>query len=280
MKIGINMLLWTTCVTSKNIPQLKAVKAAGADGVEVPLMEGDPASYREVGKILGDIGLEPTSCMAFVEEDQNPASPDPTRRQKARDYMKVLIDRADALGTGVIAGPMFQPLGIFTGEGPTAEEKERVVDYLRESGELAKKAGIALSVEPLNRFECYLLNTVKDTVDIVRRTGCSNVGILYDTFHANMEEKDPVGAIIEGGSLINHVHTCSNDRGIPGEDHIDWKGTFRALKTINYDSWLVIEAFGRALPGLAAATKIWRDMFDNIDDVAPKGIAFIKKQLQ
>lgn len=90
-------------------------------------MEGNRASYREVGKILGDLGLEPASCMAFVEEDQNPASSDPTRRQKARDYMKVLIDRADALGTDVIAWPMFQPLGIFTGEGRPLRKKNALL---------------------------------------------------------------------------------------------------------------------------------------------------------
>ncbi|MEI7899666.1 MAG: sugar phosphate isomerase/epimerase family protein [bacterium] len=277
MKVGVNMLLWATHVTREHVAVLQAIKAAGADGVEIPIMEGEVAAYRELGKMLGGLGLKRTSSMAFVTPDVNPVSDDPKCRQAAVDNLKWLIECAHALGAPVICGPMYQTIGAFTGNGPTETELERAAEALRSVAVQARQAGVTLAMEPLNRFECYMLNTLADGAALTDRIGHPNVGILFDTFHANIEEKDPVGAIRRHGRVIKHVHCSANDRGIPGQDHVDWTGTFRALHGIGYDGWLVIEAFGRALPGLAAATKIWRDLFGDALDVARVGVPFVRE---
>jgi len=280
MKVGINMLLWATHVTSDYTAQLKQIKKAGADGVEIPIFEGDLAHYRQLGKLLDDVGLERTSSMAFVTPETNPISDDPKVRQAAVDMMRWLIDSAQALGAPVICGPMFQTLGVFSGNGPTEVEKQRVVDMLKAVAPQAEQAKIVLALEPLNRFEAYVVNTLADGAALTKRVGSPNVGILFDTFHANIEEKDPVGVIRKHGKVIKHFHCSANDRGIPGQDHVPWKETFKALKSVKYDDWLIIEAFGRALPGLAAATKIWRDMFPTTAGVAKLGIPFVRKTWQ
>jgi D-psicose/D-tagatose/L-ribulose 3-epimerase len=280
MNIGVNMLLWATYVTRDHLAALRAIKAAGADGVEIPIMEGEVAAYRELGKQLDGLGLKRTASMAFVTPELNPVSDNPVHRQAAADNLKWLIECAHALGAPVICGPMFQTIGAFSGDGPTETELERAAGVLRSVAELARQAGVTLAMEPLNRFECYILNTLADGAALTDRIGHPNVGILFDTFHANIEEKDPVGAISRHGRVIKHFHCSANDRGIPGEDHVDWAGTFQALREINYDGWLVIEAFGRALPGLAAATKIWRDLFDDALDVARKGVPFVRQTWQ
>jgi D-psicose/D-tagatose/L-ribulose 3-epimerase len=277
MNIGVNMLLWATCVNKEHIAALRAIKEAGADGVEIPIMEGEVGAYRELGKLLDDIGLKRTSSMAFVTPDVNPVSDDPACRQAAVDNLKWLIECAYALGAPVICGPLVQTIGAFTGNGPTDVERTRAADVLRSVAEEARQAGVTLAMEPLNRFECYMLNTLADGAALTDRIGHPNVGVLFDTFHANIEEKDPVGVIRKYGRVIKHFHCSANDRGIPGQDHIDWQGTFKALHDIGYDGWLVIEAFGRALPGLAAATKIWRDMFDDALDVARVGVPFVRE---
>jgi D-psicose/D-tagatose/L-ribulose 3-epimerase len=252
---------------------LEGIKAAGADGVEIPTMEGRVADYAALAKILDDVGLERTSSMAFVTPEQNPVSDDPRQRQGAIDHLNWLIDCAQALGSTVICGPMFQTIGQFTGNGPTERELARAAEVLLHVADRAQSAGITLALEPLNRFECYLLNTLKDAATFTRRVNHPAVGVLFDTFHANIEEKDMVAAIREQGrGIIRHVHCSANDRGIPGEDHIPWQGVFGALQAIDYNGWCVLEAFGRSLPGLAAATKIWRDMFAEPLDVARKGI--------
>ena len=280
MKIGVNLLLYATCVTQEHTPLLKAMKEAGADGVEIPTMEGKVSDYVALGKLLDDLGLERTASMAFVTPEQNPVSADPRQRQGAVDHLNWLIDCAHAMGSTVICGPMFQTIGQFTGNGPTEAELARAAEALLHVADNAQAAGITLALEPLNRFECYLLNTLKDAATFTRRVNHPSVGVLFDTFHANIEEKDMVAAIREHGrGIIRHVHCSANDRGIPGEGHIPWQGVFGALNSIGYDGWFVLEAFGRSLPGLAAATKIWRDLFDDPLNVARQGVPFIRKMM-
>ena len=280
MNVGVNMLLWATCVTREHVGALQAIKAAGADGVEIPIMEGNVAAYRELSTLLDGLGLKRTASMAFVTPDINPVSDSPACRQAAVDNLKWLIECAHALGAPVICGPMYQTIGVFSGNGPTETELARAAGVLRGVAEEARQAGVTLALEPLNRFECYMLNTLADGAALTDRIGHPNVGILFDTFHANIEEKDPVGAIRKHGRVIKHFHCSANDRGIPGQDHVDWLGSFRALHEVGYDGWLVIEAFGRALPGLAAATKIWRDLFDDALDIAGQGVPFVRQTWQ
>lgn len=277
MNIGVNMLLWATCVTKEHRAALDAIRSAGADGVEIPIMEGQAPAYRELGRMLDDLGLKRTASMAFVTPEVNPVSADPARRQAAKDNLRWLIECAHALGAPVICGPMYQTIGLFTGDGPTESELARAAEVLWSVANEARQAGVTLAMEPLNRFEAYVLNTLADAAALTDRVGHPSVGVLFDTFHANIEERDPTDAIRRHGRVIRHVHCSANDRGIPGQDHVDWPGTFKALHEVGYDGWLVIEAFGRALPGLAAATKIWRDLFGDALDVARQGVPFVRE---
>lgn len=278
MKVGFNMLVCASLVTKEHLSQLKTIKKAGADGVEIPVMEGDVAHYKKLGKMLDDLGLERTSSMAIIDPSQDPLSADKKCRQGAVDYMRRVIANTEALGGTVMCGPMFQVIGQFSGSGPTEVEKTRAADLLRKVAGDAKEAGVLLALEPLNRFEAHLVNTVAAGADLVNRVHKPNVGLLYDTFHANIEEKDPIGALLRHKAAIKHFHASANDRGTPGQDHIDWKGTFAALHEIKYDGWIVVEAFGDALPGLAAATRIWRKMFKSQEQLAKDSIAFVRKQ--
>ena len=280
MKVGFNMLLWTTHVTDDDLPLLKSIKDAGYDGVEIPIFEGEPAHFEKVGKVIKDNGLGCTSVTVIPDEEHNPISADAANRKASVEYLKWAIDCSEALSSDVLCGPFYQPLGVFTGEPPTEEEKQRAAEVHKQAAELAAKANLALGLEFLNRFECYFLNTMADAADLVKRVDKPNYGVLYDTFHANIEEKDPVGCIGPYIDVIKHVHISENDRGTPGKGHIDWPGTFKALRSGGYDNWLVIEAFGRALPDLAAATRVWRDFFPSRDGVYIEGLKFIKEQWQ
>jgi len=281
MKIGINLLLYATRITKEDIRLLQMMKAAGADGIEIPIMEGAVADYVDLGRVLDDLGLARTSSMAFVTPEQNPVSESPLQRQGAVDHLNWLIDCAQAMGATVICGPMFQTIGQFTGSGPTEAELARAAEVLLRVADQAQACGITLAMEPLNRFECYLLNTLQDAAALTRRVNHPAVGVLFDTFHANIEEKNMAKAIREQGrGIIRHVHCSANDRGIPGEDHIPWQDVFDALREIDYQGWYVLEAFGRSLPGLAAATKIWRDLFADPLDVARKGIPWLRSSLR
>lgn len=278
MKVGFNMLLWTTHVTDDDLPLLAAIKKAGYDGVEIPIFTGDPEHFEKVGKAIKDNGLGCTSVTVIPDEEHNPISADANNRKAAVDYLKWAIDCSQALDSDVLCGPLYQPLGVFTGEPPTEDEKKRCAEVHKQAAELAAKANLTICLEFLNRFECYFLNTTADAAAFVKRVNHPNCGIMFDTFHANIEEQDPVGCITDNIDAIKHVHISENDRGTPGKGHINWPGTFKALRLGGYDNWLVIEAFSRALPDLAAATRVWRDFFPSREGVYTEGLKFIKDQ--
>lgn len=267
MLLGFNLLLWTTHVTDEHLPLFGELKRTGYDGVELPIFEGQPEHYARIGQALRDAGLRCTAVTVLPDEAHNALSADPAARRGAVKRICWAVDCLKAAGGEVLCGPFHQPLGVFTGEPPTAEETGRLVEVHREAAAYAAKQGIRLSIEPLNRFECYVLNTVAQGAELVRRVDAADYGLLYDTFHANIEEQDPVGVIGANLGLISHVHLSENDRGTPGKGHVPWAPTLRAFKTGGYRGWFVIEAFGRALPALAAATRVWRDFFPSREEV-------------
>ena len=263
MKLGFNLLLWATHVTDDHLSIAQQLKATGYDGVEVPIFEGDVAHYRALGRRLADMGLECTGIGVMPGGGKSAVSENPAERAAALDHIKWLIDCTDALGGKLTAGPYHQPLGEFSGLPPSQAEQHRVAQVHKRAAIYAAGAGIALAVEPLNRFECYFLNTAAAAADLVARVGEPNYGYLYDTFHCNIEENSVAGVIEQTAPAFNHVHISENNRGIPGAGHIDFDAVFRALRKVGYDGWMTVEAFGSAMPDLAAATKIWRPLFES-----------------
>jgi D-psicose/D-tagatose/L-ribulose 3-epimerase len=276
MKIGMNLLLWTTQVTAEHFSILERLKKVGYDGVEIPLFEGNRGHYQEIRKQLENHGLECTT-VTVATEAANPISPDAKVREAAVDRLKWAIEMTATMGGSVLAGPFHSPLAVFSGIGPTPEEKKRAADVLRQGAEEGQRAKVTLAIEYLNRFECYFLTTAMDARALVQKVDHPNFRMMYDTFHANIEEKDITQTIASVADSFVHVHISENDRGTPGKGHVDWEGTFRSLRKARYDRWLVIEAFGRALPDLAAATKVWRDLFPNAEEVYTFGHKFIKE---
>jgi D-psicose/D-tagatose/L-ribulose 3-epimerase len=276
--LGFNMLLWSTHVTEEHFPLFAGIKRAGFDGVELPIFEGTPDHFRTVGRAIRDNGLRATAVTVIPDVERTCVSADPAVRSAGLDHLKWAIDCLAAAGGETLCGPFYQPLGVFTGDPPTKAERANVVSVHKDAAVHAARQNIKLSVEPLNRFECYVLNSVADSADVVRQVNEPNYGLLYDTFHANIEEKDPVGVIAPNIAQINHVHFSENDRGTPGKGHVPWAATMKALKQSGYDDWCVIEAFGRALPDLAAATRVWRDFFPNRDEVYQLGGKFLREE--
>jgi D-psicose/D-tagatose/L-ribulose 3-epimerase len=276
MKYGFNLLLWTTHVTAEHFPVLSKLKAAGYDGVEVPLFEGDAAHFQAVRRELDSLGLS-ANAVTVATPEANPISPDAAIRKKGVEHIRWAIDMTAVLGGQHLCGPFHSPLAVFSGTGPTDDEKKRAADSLRQAAVHAAHASVTLAIEYLNRFECYFLTTAADTKALVQAVDHPNFRAMYDTFHAHIEEKHPTPAIRTLGPVLRHVHISENDRGTPGTGQVAWAATFQALKDVGYNGWLTVESFGRALPALAAATKVWRDLFPP-DEPWKKGITFMKEQ--
>jgi D-psicose/D-tagatose/L-ribulose 3-epimerase len=276
MKIGFCMFLWTTNVTGKHEKLLKDIKATGYDGVEIPIFEGAPDDYKRLGEMLDRIGLERTAVSAMGDPTMNLIG-DAAARKAGINYMKWAIDCASALGADRLSGPLHSTLGQFSGTGPTTTEKQRSVSSQRAIGDHAAKKGVTIGLEALNRFECYLVNTMDDLCAHLDEIAHENIKAMYDTFHCNIEETDPIGAFTKHTNHIVHVHISENDRGVPGRGNIRWRKTFSAIRGSGYDGWLTIESFGRGLKDLAAATKVWRDFAESPEAVYRDGYAHIRK---
>jgi len=277
MKIGMNLLLWTGFVTEADYPTLGKIKAAGFDGVELPLFDGTAEHYRGIREELDRQGLA-CSTVTVITPECNPISPDSAIRAAAIDRLKWAVEINHVLGSHAMVGPYHSPLGVFSGFGPTADEKSWAVEILRQAADFAKDAGLTLAIEYLNRFECYFLTTARQAAELVQKVDHPSFRCMYDTFHAHIEEKSQASAIETVKDAFAHVHISENDRGTPGTGQVHWDEAFAALKKTGYDGWLVIEAFGRALPDLAAATRVWRDLFPSPDEVYTKGIEFIRRK--
>ncbi len=275
MRIGMCMFLWTTHVTHEHETLLRDIKATGFDGVEVPVFEGDPDHYARLGGLLDRIGLARTAVAAMGDPAMNLIG-DGAARAAGIAHMRHVIDCAQALGAVTLSGPLHSTLGHFTGTGPSADEIARSIASQRAIGDHAGKRGVTIGLEALNRFECYLVNTMSDLCAHVDAIGHPNIRAMYDTFHCNIEEADPIAAFTDNLRNIAHVHISENDRGVPGRGNIPWEQTFRAIRASHYDGWLTIEAFGRGLPALAAATKVWRDFAESPEAVYREGFAHIR----
>lgn len=275
MKIGFCMFLWTSHVTGKHEKLLRDIKATGYDGVEIPIFEGTPDDYKRLGDLLDRIGLERTSVTAMGDPALNLIG-DAAARKAGIKYMKWAIDCANALGADKMSGPMHSTLGHFSGTGPTAAEKRRSVSSQRAIGDHAATKNVTIGLEALNRFECYLFNTMDDLCAHLDEVDHPNIKAMYDTFHCNIEEQDPISAFTKSLRHIVHVHISENDRGVPGRGNIPWKKTFSVIRDSGYDGWLTIEAFGRGLKDLAAATKVWRDFAETPEAVYKEGFVHIR----
>src|SRR4029078_12968126 len=148
-------------------------------------------------------------------------------------------------------------------------------EVLRQAAEHAAKNKVMLCIEYLNRFECYFVTTAAETLALVKAVDHPSFRCMYDTFHANIEEKQAASAIRTVAPVLKHVHISENDRGTPGTGPVAWAETFKTLREIGYDGWLTVEAFGRALPALAAATRVWRDLFPDALGLCSEGLGFI-----
>ena len=274
MRLGFNLLLHTTFVTDEHLPIIERLRFNGYQGVEVPVMQGDQQHYARLGQAISSLGLECTCLTALPGPEANPISLDTQSQLAGREYLLRCVDNVAALGGKLLCGPTYQALGEFSGVGPTRTELERARDVHQALADHAADAGVAIAVEPLNRFECYLLNTLDDAAAHIQEVDRPNLGLLFDTFHANIEEKSLVDSLTRHVNVVRHVHLSENDRGIPGTGHINFPAVIAILQKVSYEGWVVVESFSRSLPALASATRIWRDLFDSPDEVVERAATY------
>jgi D-psicose/D-tagatose/L-ribulose 3-epimerase len=278
MKFGVKTFIWSASFDKSNLPLLPLVKEHGFDGVEVPLFRPAEFAAADIRKGLEANALECTICSVLVD-GLSLISDDAAVRAKTVSHLKDAIGCAAEVGARIIAGPIYSPVGYLPGRRRTEDEWKWAVEGYQAIGDTLAKNDVTLAIEPLNRFETFFLNTAADAARLCDEVGHPNVGILFDTFHANIEEKNIANGYRTVAKHLKHVHTCENDRGIPGSGHVEWQEVFQALRDLKYDGWLTIESFGFALGDLSSAAAIWRDIERTPESIAFEGIKFLKQNM-
>ncbi len=277
-EIYMNMHLWSVDIQPEHFPVIEQLKSIGYDGIEFFLGSESRDSYQKLGAFAREQGLKVISVVG-AEPEVNAVSPDAATRKKALQWIKDRIDDVDSAGGTNLGGPFHSVFNHFTGMPVTKEEISYSVEFLQEAGEYAKGKNITLTPEFLNRYETYFGNTMAQLHSLLSQVNHSNVLGMFDTYHANIEEKSQEEAIRAIAPYLSHVHISENDRGTPGRGHIDFDTVFKTLKDVNFTGTYAIEAFNRDNEVFANAVKVWRD-FSPVEEIITEGYQIIKNALQ
>ena len=275
MRFAVNPLIWTTDFDQKSFTLLPSIREHGFDGFEVPVFRPAKGASGAMRQELEANGLACTVC-SILPAGINLIDLDAGARRKAQSHLADCVKVTADLGSNILAGPLYAPVGYLPGRRRTPDEWDWAVEGFRSLGETLQINGVTLALEPLNRFETFFLNTAADAARLCDEINHPRVGVLFDTFHANIEEKDVAKAFRSLGKRLKHVHACENDRGTPGTGHVDFNGVAAALRDIGYDEWVAIESFGFTHKELASAAAIWRDLAPTPESIAYEGVTFLR----
>ncbi|MCL2559435.1 MAG: sugar phosphate isomerase/epimerase [Turicibacter sp.] len=277
MKFGASTFIWVSPFSNDTLDLFQKAKDMGYDILEICIEDPDTIDTDRIVKAAADTGMQVIICGAFGPERDVSATDAKTRAQGVA-YIKTCIDIAVKVGSDLVSGPMFSATGKtnLLSETERASQWHRAVYHLKEASAYAKEKGVKLAIEPLNRFETDFINTVEQGLELVARIGMDNVGLLIDTFHMNIEEKNIGEAIRLAGDKVFNFHSCASDRGTPGKDHINWQEVKDALSDIHYQGPVVIEAFNSNITEIAKAVSLWRPLADSPDELAGEGVSYLK----
>ncbi|WP_439555769.1 sugar phosphate isomerase/epimerase family protein [Dyadobacter sp.] len=278
MLFGASTFIWFSPFSTANIPLFKKVKGFGYDIVEVAVEDKMLIDWKLVKQTCRDLDLKITISGAFGPE-RDISSTDPAYRKMGRDYITDCIRIAAEMESPVFGGPLYSAVGKtrIVSDEQKRQERAWCIETLHEVSDIAKAEGVTLGLEPLNRFETDMVNTVDQALSIVREVSHSSLKIVLDTFHSNIEEKDIPASIRKiGKELLCHVQGNESDRGTPGTGHLEWEGIRDALNEIGYEGAVVIETFGQPSKELARAACIWRPLANSADELAEEGLKFYK----
>lgn len=273
MKHGVHIALWMRRWDEDVVPHIHTADGLGFDGVELSLLSMSPAEIRRIREALDASGLEVT-CTTGLNASQDVTSEDPEVRAQGKQALRHAIGLAADLGAGLLSGVIYAPWGQPL-QARREERWNRAVDALQDAGETARTLGLRLGIEAINRYETDLVNTATQACAMARDVGMTNVGVLLDTYHMGIEEKDVGKAIRECGEQLMHLHVVENDRGVPGSGHSPWESIGAALRDIGYQGWATLEMFVQAQQVVSPDLFVWRAIEPDPTQAARLGHAFL-----
>jgi len=280
MRFGINTFLFTSPFTDKSTKLFKQFKQWGFKSIEIPVEDPSHIDPVHVKRELDRHGLVCGSVCACMGPDRDLRGT-PKQQRTGLNYMREVIEQMVVLSSPSLIGPVYSAVGRADAVPPDEYKLQwaTVVKNLKTICKFAERHDRQICLEPLNRFETDFINTCDQALKMVKAVGSPALKLHLDTFHMNIEEKDQAAAIRKAGKLLGHFHACGCDRGTPGNDHIDWKSIAAALKAVRYNGDVVIESFTTDVKVIARAAAIWRRIEPTRNEIAVKGLKFLKRTL-
>lgn len=259
---------------------VERVSGLGFDAIEICLSDPPSVSPARLAQRARECGLAVSVC-ASLGAANDVSHSDASRRQRGTAFLRSCVDVAAVVGSPHVAGPLYARAARPRWRPPVqrVDALARAAEILAGVAEYASTVGVALALEPLNRFETDLVNTVRDGTELCALIGAPNVGLLADTFHLNIEESSITDALTSAGPVLRHVHASENDRSAPGHGHIDWGAVIGTLEDVGYRGQLAIESFAPAPAAVAQAGAVWRPLARTQDELALAGLRFLRKEL-
>jgi D-psicose/D-tagatose/L-ribulose 3-epimerase len=279
MKLGVSAFGWSSTFDESHFHLLPTLREHGLEAFEVPIFDPATVPAAAIRRALAANDLAATVC-CILPAGINPISPDAAIRQRSQLHLRQCVETAAELGTHLIGGPMYAPIGYLPGRRRTEDEWSWAVEAFQQLSDTLESHDMTLALEPVNFGETFFLTTAADTAAFCRAVGNPRIGVLVDTFHANIEEKHIAASCRALGPLLRHLHLSENDRGIPGTGHIDFPALIRTLNEIGFDGYLVIEGLGRLAPGTYSPIFQWRRASETGDEIAFEGAKFLSQLLQ
>jgi D-psicose/D-tagatose/L-ribulose 3-epimerase len=275
-EIGVNTWVWTSPLTDAGAAdRLRRIADMGFDAVELPLENAGDLTVPVVSDVLAETGLTPCVVGAMAPGRD---LVDPSCVADTQDYLRACIDFAAGIGARSVCGPFYASTGrvwrMDADQRRTAYEDLRT--HLAPVVDHAVAQGVRLGIEPLNRYETSLINTVDQALTALEPLLGEGLGLALDSYHLNIEERSSADAIRTAGQHLAHVQVCGSDRGAPGGDQTDWKALVSALDDVGYDGPLVIESFTADNASIATAASIWRPLAPTQDELARDGLSFLR----
>jgi D-psicose/D-tagatose/L-ribulose 3-epimerase len=269
-KYGAHTFLWIDeWTTEKGNQAIAATGEVGFDFIEISLLKPEEFDAPAHKKALADAGIEATGSLVLPEWAHMPEEP-----EKAKIFLISALQKLEAVGGAFLGGCTAFALGKFTGE------RQVVIDTLGEVAEEAKKGGITLGIEVVNRYESNLYNTLADTRETILAIGADNVKIHADTYHMNYEEDGLYKPLVECADVLGYMHMSENHRGLLGSGTVNWNEVFQGLADANYKGPMVVKSFPAVNPDLAAAIKLWRPPTQSSEFLAREGLKFLRERAE
>ncbi|MDR6405639.1 MULTISPECIES: sugar phosphate isomerase/epimerase family protein [Chryseobacterium] len=276
VKFGASLLSWITPVWGAEAGKYAIEKTAkaGFDLIEILLPSTMEFNAKEVKAQLKNNNLEAVCSLNLPKEAHIAFHP-----KVAESLMKEAIDKTSELETDFLGGVLHSGIGVFSGNPLTEDEAEIIVEVWSNVADYAKEKGVNIGIEPINRYETYVCNTAKNVLDLISKTGKSNLFLHLDTFHMNIEENNFYEPVILAGNKLKHVHITESHRGMLGEGTINWDEFFGALKKINFEGNLVLENFSSSVSGMQQMVSLWQKSPYNAEELALGSLNFMKKYI-